>query len=60
YLTLDEEKAIVRFLLLMSSLGHPVRIKYNVTDKPVGQASESVTSPTLRTSAGIYLNNIIV
>jgi hypothetical protein len=28
YLTPDKEKAIVRFLLLMSSLGHPVRIKY--------------------------------
>jgi hypothetical protein len=28
YLTPDEEKAIVKFLLLMSSFGHPVRIKY--------------------------------
>jgi hypothetical protein len=28
YLTLEEEKAIVKFLLLMSSLGHPVRIKF--------------------------------
>jgi hypothetical protein len=28
YLTPDEEKAMVKFLLLMSSLGHPVRIKY--------------------------------
>jgi hypothetical protein len=27
YLTPDEEKALVRFLLVMSSLGHPVRIK---------------------------------
>jgi hypothetical protein len=28
YLTPEEEKAIVKFLLLMSSLGHPVRIKF--------------------------------
>lgn len=28
YLTPDEEKAMVRFLLLMSSLGRPVRIKF--------------------------------
>ncbi|KAF2191907.1 hypothetical protein K469DRAFT_732021 [Zopfia rhizophila CBS 207.26] len=28
YLTPEEEKALVRFLLLMSSLGHPVRIKF--------------------------------
>ena len=28
YLTPEEEKAIVRFLLLMSNLGHPVRIKF--------------------------------
>jgi hypothetical protein len=28
YLTPDEEKAMVKFLLLMSSFGHPVRIKY--------------------------------
>lgn len=28
YLTRDEEKALVRFLLLKSSLGQPVRIKF--------------------------------
>ncbi|KAF1829971.1 hypothetical protein BDW02DRAFT_610026 [Decorospora gaudefroyi] len=28
YLTPNEEKAVVRFLLLMSSLGKPVRIKF--------------------------------
>jgi len=28
YLTVEEEKALVTFLLLMSSLGQPVRIKY--------------------------------
>ncbi|KAF2741732.1 hypothetical protein M011DRAFT_375878, partial [Sporormia fimetaria CBS 119925] len=28
YLTPEEEKAVVKFLLLMSSLGHPVRIKF--------------------------------
>ena len=28
YLTLEEEKAIVNFLLLLSNLGHPVRIKF--------------------------------
>jgi hypothetical protein len=28
YLTPEEEKALVSFLLLMSDLGHPVRIKY--------------------------------
>jgi hypothetical protein len=28
YLTAEEEKAMVKFLLLMSSLGHPVRIKF--------------------------------
>lgn len=28
YLTTEEEKALVTFLLLMSNLGHPVRIKY--------------------------------
>lgn len=28
YLTIEEEKALVTFLLLMSNLGHPVRIKY--------------------------------
>jgi hypothetical protein len=28
YLTREEEKALVKFLLLMSSLGQPVRIKY--------------------------------
>ncbi|KAF1828332.1 hypothetical protein BDW02DRAFT_468859, partial [Decorospora gaudefroyi] len=28
YLTPDEEKAVVRFLLLMYSLGKPVRIKF--------------------------------
>jgi hypothetical protein len=28
YLTPEEEKAMVKFLLLMSSLGHPVRIKF--------------------------------
>jgi hypothetical protein len=28
YLTPDEEKAMVKFLLLMSSFGHPIRIKY--------------------------------
>ncbi|KAF2818260.1 hypothetical protein CC86DRAFT_337399, partial [Ophiobolus disseminans] len=28
YLTVEEEKALVAFLLLMSSFGQPVRIKY--------------------------------
>ncbi|KAF2818130.1 hypothetical protein CC86DRAFT_337534, partial [Ophiobolus disseminans] len=28
YLTPNEEKALVKFMLLMSSLGHPVRIKF--------------------------------
>ncbi|KAF2832803.1 hypothetical protein CC86DRAFT_244285, partial [Ophiobolus disseminans] len=28
YLTRDEEKALVKFLLLMSNLGQPVRIKF--------------------------------
>ncbi|OCK99400.1 uncharacterized protein K441DRAFT_490387, partial [Cenococcum geophilum 1.58] len=28
YLTLEEEKAIVKFLLLIANLGHPVRIKF--------------------------------
>ncbi|KAF2488413.1 hypothetical protein BU16DRAFT_497289, partial [Lophium mytilinum] len=28
YLTVEEEKALVTYLLLMSALGHPVRIKY--------------------------------
>ncbi|OCK88974.1 uncharacterized protein K441DRAFT_586110, partial [Cenococcum geophilum 1.58] len=28
YLTLEEEKAIVKFLLLMANLRHPVRIKF--------------------------------
>ncbi|PVH98646.1 hypothetical protein DM02DRAFT_566018, partial [Periconia macrospinosa] len=28
YLTPEEEKALVKFVLLMSSLGHPVRIKF--------------------------------
>lgn len=28
YLTTEEEKALITFLLLMSNLGHPVRIKY--------------------------------
>ena len=28
YLTLEEEKAMIKFLLLMSSLGYPVRIKF--------------------------------
>ncbi|KAL6169836.1 hypothetical protein ACJQWK_04830 [Exserohilum turcicum] len=28
YLTREEEKALVKFLLLMSSLGQPVRVKY--------------------------------
>lgn len=28
YLTAEEEKALLAFLLLMSNLGHPVRIKY--------------------------------
>ena len=28
YLTIEEEKALVSFLLLMSDLGQPVRIKY--------------------------------
>jgi hypothetical protein len=28
YLTVEEEKALVAFLLLMSSLGQPVRVKY--------------------------------
>ncbi|KAK3216205.1 hypothetical protein GRF29_8g2550851 [Pseudopithomyces chartarum] len=28
YLTREEERALVKFLLLMSSLGQPVRIKY--------------------------------
>lgn len=28
YLSLDEEKAMVKFLLLMSNFGHPVQIKY--------------------------------
>ncbi|KAH8732698.1 hypothetical protein GQ44DRAFT_600821 [Phaeosphaeriaceae sp. PMI808] len=28
YLTPEEEKAIVKFLLLMSNFGHPVRIKF--------------------------------
>ena len=28
YLTLEEEKAIVKFLLLMSNLGQPMRIKF--------------------------------
>ncbi|KAF2812822.1 uncharacterized protein BDZ99DRAFT_555658, partial [Mytilinidion resinicola] len=28
YLTLQEEKALVKFILLMSNLGHPVRIKF--------------------------------
>ena len=28
YLTLEEEKAIVKFLVLISNLGHPVRIKF--------------------------------
>ncbi|KAF1974848.1 hypothetical protein BU23DRAFT_460682 [Bimuria novae-zelandiae CBS 107.79] len=28
YLTPEEEKALVKFVLLMSSLGHPVQIKF--------------------------------
>jgi hypothetical protein len=28
YLTLEEETALAKFLLLMAHLGHPVRIKY--------------------------------
>ncbi len=50
YLTTEEEKALVTFLLLLSNLGHPVRIKYipslafslarqrsTTTDKPPGK-----------------------
>jgi hypothetical protein len=28
YLTIEEEKALVSFLVLMSSFGQPIRIKY--------------------------------
>jgi hypothetical protein len=28
YLAPEEERALVKFMLLMSSLGHPMRIKY--------------------------------
>jgi len=35
YLTVEEEKALVGFLLLMSSFGQPVRIKYGAKLSPV-------------------------
>jgi hypothetical protein len=34
-------------------------VLYNVLDKRVGQASESVTPPTSSTSSSVQLNNVI-
>jgi hypothetical protein len=59
YLTVEEERALVSFLLLMSSLGQPVRIKYiptlafsiarrrSTTNKRRGCAQPQVPRPHL-------------
>lgn len=41
YLTLSEEKAVVKFVLQMSDFGHPVRVKYIPYIAPVLQYPSS-------------------
>ncbi|KAI0572333.1 DDE-1 domain-containing protein [Pyrenophora tritici-repentis] len=56
YLTREEEKALVKFLLLMSSLGQPVRVKY-LRSLAFSIARQRSTNESIKRPASTHRSN---